>query len=55
MADEIVFMNSGKLVEISKTETFLKSSNKLVKKISKWKLVLKFNLLGFQLFEVLIL
>ncbi len=32
LADEIVFMNSGKLVEISKTETFLKSSNKLVKK-----------------------
>ncbi len=32
LADEIVFMNNGKLVEISKTKSFLKSSNKLVKK-----------------------
>ena len=32
LADEVVFMNNGKLVEISKTKAFLKSSNKLVKK-----------------------
>ena len=32
LADEIVFMNNGRLIEISKTEDFLRSSNKTVKK-----------------------
>tara|TARA_B100001109_G_C18762971_1_gene426954 strand:+ start:30 stop:722 length:693 start_codon:yes stop_codon:yes gene_type:complete len=32
LADEIVFMNNGKLIEISETKNFLKSSNKIVKK-----------------------
>ncbi len=32
LADEVLFMNEGKIIEISKKDKFLRSSNKLIKK-----------------------
>ena len=32
LADEILFINEGKIIEISKKDKFLRSSNRLIKK-----------------------